>query len=82
MKAVVHIMGHLAKDHRVLFVAYAFTFKDLIMAIFGRGHAPLSRILGFKSRLQSITYKGNTLYQLTLPPVLPLQWITNTKLFV
>lgn len=81
MKAVVHLMGHLAKNNRVLFIDYAFTFKDLIKGIFGQSNIPVKRILGLSPKLRTIEYKENELYHLTLPPVLPINWINSGFIF-
>lgn len=81
MKAVVQMMGHLAKNNRVLFIDYAFTFKDLIKGLLGQSNIPVRRMLGISSRLRTIEYHGNTLHHLTLPPILPINWINNSKLF-
>lgn len=81
MKAIVHMMGHIAKDHRVLFVDYAFTFKDLLYGLLGRSNVPVKRMVGIAPRLRKISYKSNELYHLTLPPTLPIHWIKNNRVF-
>ncbi len=81
MKAVVHMMGHLAKNNRVLFIDYAFTFKDLLMSIMGKSPAPWKKMIGFRPRTTTIHYQGHKLYHLTLPPILPINWISNPYLY-
>lgn len=81
MKAVVHMMGNLAKNNRVLFIDYAFTFKDLVSGILGKSNIPVKRMLGISPRLRTISYQSHSLYHLTLPPILPINWISNSRIF-
>ncbi len=81
MKAVVHMMGNLATNNRVLFIDYAFTFKDFIMGILGQSNIPVRRMLGLSPRLRRINYHGQELQHLTLPPILPINWINNGFIF-
>ncbi|MFT4738021.1 MAG: glycosyltransferase involved in cell wall biosynthesis [Cyclobacteriaceae bacterium] len=81
MKSVVHMMGNLAKDNRVLFIDYAFTIKDLIMGLAGLNKAPIRRMLGISPRVRSVTYKNNTLLHVTLPPTLPINCIKQPQVF-
>ncbi len=80
MKSVVHLMGALAENHNVLFVNYPFTWKDIIMSWFGKGNCPTKKLLGLNSRLSEVRYKRNTLHHLTLPPILPVNWINNSDI--
>jgi glycosyltransferase involved in cell wall biosynthesis len=81
MKAVVHMMGNLAKNNRVLFIDYAFTLKDLIKGIFGQTNIPVRRLLGLSPRLRIVNYQGHELLHMTLPPILPINWINNSYVF-
>lgn len=81
MKAVVHMMGSLAKNNRVLFIDYAFTLKDLIKGIFGQTNIPVKRMLGLSPRLRIVQYQGYVLQHLTLPPILPINWINSSRVF-
>ncbi|MFT7031789.1 MAG: glycosyltransferase involved in cell wall biosynthesis [Cyclobacteriaceae bacterium] len=81
MKAVVHMMGNLAKNNRVLFIDYAFTLKDLIKGILGQTNIPVKRMLGLSPRLRTVQYHGYELQHLTLPPILPVNWINNSFMF-
>ena len=81
MKAVVHMMGNMAKNNRVLFIDYAFTLKDLIKGVFGQTNIPVNRILGLCPRLRIVQYQGYELHHLTLPPILPTNWINNSFIF-
>ncbi|MFY0686982.1 MAG: glycosyltransferase [Cyclobacteriaceae bacterium] len=80
MKTIVHMMGRLAKTNQVLFVDYGFTWKDLIYTILGKTKAPIARMLGFEPRLRTVLYKDNEVNHLTLPALLPINWIKNAGL--
>lgn len=77
MKTIVHMMSHLAKNHRVLFVDYPFTWKDAITASLGRTKAPVKRMLGIEERLRTLPTPHGEVYHLTLPPGLPINWIKH-----
>lgn len=81
MKTIVHMMGQLAKNHRVLFVDYPFTLKDVGMTLVGKSKAPVKRMLGIKPRLRELTVGEETVYHLTLPPVIPINWIADGDTF-
>ncbi|WP_425390683.1 glycosyltransferase [Ekhidna sp.] len=81
MKTIVHVMGSLASNHRVLFVDYPFTYKDAIFVSIGKSKAPLGRMLGVKPRLRTVSYKSNEVFHLTLPPILPTNWIKDPQEF-
>jgi glycosyltransferase involved in cell wall biosynthesis len=82
MKTIVHMMSQLAKNHRVLFVDYAFTWKDVLFTLLGKSQAPVSRMLGWKPGLRTLkTRHGNEIYHLTLPPVIPINWIKSPRWF-
>ncbi|MEQ8469752.1 MAG: glycosyltransferase [Marinoscillum sp.] len=77
MKTIVHMVSQLAKNHQVLFVDYPFTAKDVMGTIAGKANAPVKRMLGLSPRLRTLSEKGQEIYHLTLPPVLPINWINN-----
>lgn len=81
MKTIVHMMGNLAKNHRVLFVDYPFTLKDLAFTLAGKSKAPVKRMLGIEPRLRTVHYQGVEVHHLTLPPTVPSNWIKSKKLF-
>ena len=82
MKTIVHMMSQLAKQHRVLFVDYGFTWKDLIYTLLGKSKAPVKRMLGWSPRLRKLkTREGYNIYHLTLPPLVPINWIKSPGLF-
>lgn len=78
MKTIVHMMGNLAKYHNVLFVDYPFTYKDILGTIkTSKENLEPKKILGITNRLSEVEYKGNKLFHLSLPPVLPINWIDD-----
>ena len=82
MKTLVQVMTVLGKDNQVLYVDYAFTWKDLIFSILRKGNAPVLRMLGIQSRLRTEILKdGGSVKVLTLPPILPVNWIKNETIF-
>jgi len=75
-------MKNMAQRHRVLFVDYNYTWKDLLMRVLTKKTTPVKRILGIKNRLQKIKVAGDsTLWLLRLPPVLSVNFIKNRKLY-
>ena len=77
LKSTVQLMTELAKDNKVLYVEYAFTYKDVLKGILGKD-IPYRRILGIESRIRQIPIaEGKFIYVLNLPPVLPVNWIKN-----
>ena len=82
MKTIVHMMSQLAKNHRVLFVDYPFTYKDVLTGILKKSNAPVKRILGISKRLRKLTTRqGHEIYHLTLPPIFPSNWINDASSF-
>lgn len=81
MKSTVQLMSELALEHEVLYVDYAFTYKDLAMGLLGRGSAPVARLLGRAPRLRTLTLaNGAAVQHLTLSPFLPTNWIASPTL--
>ncbi len=78
MKTIVHMMKQLSKNHRVLFVDYPFTHKDLLFSMIGKSNAPTKRMLGVNKRLRKL---DQNLFHLTLPPIFPTNWIGDFQLF-
>lgn len=72
MKPIVHLSKQLAREHRVLFVEYAFTAKDAMLALLGKKEAPLRRFLSRKASLREVTVPdGHPVHVLTPPLMLP-----------
>ncbi|MFA8437011.1 MAG: glycosyltransferase [Marinifilaceae bacterium] len=81
-KSTVQIMSMLARRNRVVFVEYPFTIKDIFTSIFGKQNAPVARMLGLKKRLQIIkTENASKVRHLVVPPVVPVDFIKNDKIF-
>jgi hypothetical protein len=81
-KSTTQIMGRLAKDRFVLYIDYQYTVKDLIDSLLGRRSIEWKRILGFSSRTEELLTNVGTIIQvLSLPPVLPINWINNHKFY-
>lgn len=81
MKTIVHMMSQLAQNHRVLFVDYPFTAKDVLTTMMGKTNAPVKRMLGLNSRLRTLESNGHDVHHLTLPPILPINWINDENKF-
>lgn len=83
VKSTIQLMSELAAHRRVLYVDYQYTVKDVVQAIFKNPfHIPVSRILGLKKRLRNITLEnGATIYVLSTPPVIPINFIKKVPLF-
>ncbi|MCF8453576.1 MAG: glycosyltransferase [Pedobacter sp.] len=81
-KSTVQILERLAKQNEVLFVEYPYTWSDLINTFRGRKQAPAHRMLGLKSRLQRLKTDSETeVYDLVIPPVIPVYFLQNEKVF-
>lgn len=78
-KAVVHLMSALGTFGNVLFVNYQFTWSDVFKKLLGIGEAPVSRMLGFESRIET-SEENQSVFILTPPPVLPINWIKSKRL--
>lgn len=75
-KSTVQLLSLLAKQNKVLFVEYPFTWKDLIFTLMGKSRAPVARMLGLKKRIEvKQSAFHTTVYQLILPPMIPAEFI-------
>ena len=82
VKSTVELMKCMAQRHRILFVDYNYTYKDLLMGLLKKNSIPVKRMLGLQNRLQKT--KGandSSLWLLTLPPVCPVNFIKNKRLY-
>ncbi|MEM9983481.1 MAG: glycosyltransferase [Bacteroidota bacterium] len=70
-KSTVQLMQALAASHRVLYVEYPFTWKDVYQGL-RHGNRPWQRILGWEQRLREMPNFRGRLHVLTLPPQLPI----------
>jgi len=82
-KSTVLLMKEVALRNRVLYVDYAFTWKDLFRSIFKKQQAPVLQMLGLKDRLRIAMVKNKEmrLAVLTLPPMLPLNFLSHGRLY-
>jgi glycosyltransferase involved in cell wall biosynthesis len=62
-------------------VDYPFTLKDAVFTALGKSKAPLNRMVGFDNRLRDFSEGDSEIYHLTLPPVLPINWIKKESFF-
>ncbi|WP_378410490.1 glycosyltransferase [Rhodocytophaga aerolata] len=77
-KSTIKLMSQLAKRNRVLYVEYAYTYKDIFSTWFGKQQAPVGRVLGTSNRLRKISLPENSfIHILTPPPVLSVNHIKN-----
>jgi glycosyltransferase involved in cell wall biosynthesis len=82
LKSTVQLMKELARNNRVMYVDYAYTWKDFLYSFLGKGFANWQRMIGIKPRLrQEHLDSGATISILTLPPVLPTNFIKNIYFF-
>jgi len=78
MKSTVQLMTELAEDNEILYVDYPFTLKDLIV----NKEAPVKRMLRLENPIKTLTLDNNSeVNVLTLPPVLPTNFIKNERLY-
>lgn len=77
VKSTIELLKQLSKDHRVVMMDYHYTIKDLFFNKF----APIKQILGLKQRVRLIQTEGGWIEVISTPPVLPINWIKNPKLF-
>lgn len=81
-KSTVLLMKELARNNRVLYVDYAYTWKDFFNTLLGIQKAPIKRMLGLENRLRDIQESTfGFLYVLTLPPVIPINFLPTGKLY-
>ncbi len=81
-KSTVQILERLAINNRVLFVEYPYTIKDVYATLRGRQNAPVKRMLGADKRLKLIdTNVGSQVYNLVIPPGIPVFFLKNERLF-
>ncbi|MEN7551580.1 glycosyltransferase [Rapidithrix thailandica] len=81
-KSTVQLISQLAKRHRVLYVDYEYTWKDVLMGSLGKKEAPWKRITGINKRLRKLsTGYGSDVFVLTPPPVFPVNWVNSSRLY-
>jgi len=81
-KSTVELMKELAVNNRVLYVDYAYTLKDIILKKGKSENMSVKQMFGFKNPCQEVFLKnGASLHVLTLPPIIPTNWINNQKIY-
>ncbi|MDX1373514.1 MAG: hypothetical protein R3321_13655, partial [Nitrososphaeraceae archaeon] len=81
-KSTTQIMARFAKERFVLYIDYQYTIKDLMDAMIGKRNIEWKRILGIKNRVEKLpTNVESHIHVLSLPPVLPINWINNHKIY-
>jgi glycosyltransferase involved in cell wall biosynthesis len=80
-KSTVMLMKALANRHRVLYVDYAATWKDLITALVKGSFGKVARLIGLANRLRLMVSNKEVVAVLTLPPMLPLNFLPPGKLY-
>lgn len=79
-KSTVMLMKALASRHRVLYVDYASTWKDLFTSLAKGSFEKVARLLGIANRLRMIVSRKEVVTVLTLPPMLPVNFLPPGKL--
>jgi glycosyltransferase involved in cell wall biosynthesis len=76
-KAAVQLMTALSARHRVLFVDYLYTLKDVAEGLTGRKDVPVREVMHFTNPLTQLPTEGDgELYVWTPPVMLPLNWLS------
>lgn len=79
-KAVVQLMTELSVRHKVLFIDYQYTFKDLAMGMAGRRRVPVRKLLRLTDPLTQVTPEGGKEVYVWMPPLaLPLNWLSPAQ---
>jgi glycosyltransferase involved in cell wall biosynthesis len=75
-KAVVQLMCEFSVHHRVLYVDYQHTYKDLVMGVAGRQDIPVRTMMHLADRLVKKPGKhGSEVYVWHPPTMLPINWM-------
>ncbi len=77
VKSTMELMKRLAARHRVIIIDYHYTWKDL----FTCKYAPKKTLLGLKNRWRKLNTRFGEVEIYNTPPVIPVNWINNQKLF-
>lgn len=77
VKSTMELMKRLSNNHRIIIIDYHYTWKDLFIC----KYAPAKVLLGFESRWRKLNTKYGEVEIYNSPPVIPINWINNEKLF-
>jgi len=81
MKSTIELAKELALHHRVLYIDYAYTIKDVIAAK-ANSAIPVKRILNGSESIKSVSLNnGGNISVLSLPPVLPFNWTSSKSIY-
>ncbi len=81
-KSTVQLMHGLSLHYRILYVDYAYTIKDVLMCLLGKQQLPLKSVLfGGAALREERSKSGEKIYVLSLPPLLPVNWIRRRSFF-
>ncbi len=82
VKSTVELMKRMSQRHRVIYVDYSYTYKDMVIGLLKKGPAPVKRMIGLQKRLREVPGANNsTVWLLTLPPIFPANFIKNKKTY-
>lgn len=77
-KAVVQLMTELSARHRIVFVDYQHTLKDLTLGMAGRREVPWRALLRLEDSLATKTLdNGRQAYVWQPPAMLPINWLSD-----
>src|SRR5207237_5072948 len=75
-KAVVQLMTELSVRHRIVYVDYQYTLKDLAMGVVGRQKIPVRELVRLKNPLSRKTFDNGSEAYVWIPPLmLPINWL-------
>lgn len=77
VKSTIELISRLSATHRVIFIDYHYTWKDIL----NHPNAPKKRLLGIKNGIHEEKTPYGTVEVVSLPPVLPINWINNSTVF-
>jgi Glycosyltransferase len=81
-KTIVELMSVAARYNTVLYVDNSYTLKDLLAGLAKRRPLPFKRIFGLEPRVRKLPVDHNaSVYVLTTPPVLPINFLKEGALF-
>ena len=81
MKSTVELAKELAVRHRVLYIDYAYTIKD-VMAAKPDSSIPVERIMNGEKSLKNVRLdNGAEISVLSLPPIMPFNWTSSRGLY-
>lgn len=80
-KSTVELLKELSKKHRILYIEYQYTLKDLLWG-FKDKSIPVKKLLGIDRRIVEKDIEGRTIHVMTAPPLLPINWISSFALYL